>query len=80
MKSFTPIYENNVIKSCNYICSVIDENSCLSFDIFNKTRLSCDIGYKLKDGKCILNYLFKAIYQKQNLNENIQLINSRYIN
>jgi hypothetical protein len=79
IKSFTPIYENNVIKSCDYICNVTDEKSCLSFDTFNKTCLSCDTGYKLKDGKCFLNYSIKAIYQTQNLNENIQLINYRYI-
>ena len=79
IKSFTPIYENNVIKSCDYTCNITDENSCLSFDIINKNCLSCDIGYKLKDGKCFLNYSFKAVYQTQKLNENIQLINSSYI-
>ena len=60
--SFTPIYENKIIKSCEYIFKPEEEDNCLAFDIFMKNCINCSPGYKLKDGKCILNYSLKAIY------------------
>ena len=77
LKPFNPIYENNIIKFCEHICSITDDNSCLSYDKFNKCS-SCEKGYKLKDGKCFTNYSFKVIYNTQKLNETIPLINANY--
>ena len=36
---------------------------------------SCNIGYKLKEGKCIFTYSFKATYEATNLNKMIKLFN-----
>ena len=50
------------------------EENCLTY---NKTTNECsssNIRYKLIDGKCILNYSFKAIYYTKEKNENIKLI------
>ena len=42
----------------------------------NKSRKNeiCEPGYKLLDGKCLINYSFKALYYTENDNETINLI------
>ena len=76
---FTPSYEKNLIKSCESN-DLIDENKCYLFDIENKICLICHKGYKLINGKCFVNYSFKAIYHTKKANETIKLINNDYIN
>ena len=39
----------------------------------NQEKSNCPIGYKLNDGKCIINYSFKAIYYTDSNNEKISL-------
>ena len=74
-----PIYEDNKIKYCEYPCYPEDKDKCLSYSN-NNGCLSCDIWCKLINGKCIANYSFKVVYFSKTVNENIQLINSKYIN
>ena len=42
--------------------------------------MSCNTGYKLNNGKCYLNYSFKAIYESYKDNEKIKLINNLQYN
>ena len=37
--------------------------------------MSCNTGYKLVDGYCIVNYSIKIIYNTDTINQNIKLIN-----
>ena len=54
-------------------CQKGDEEKCLSC---NKSKCgSCNIGYKLDKGKCIINHSFKAIYHTNEDNKTIDLIN-----
>ena len=76
---FIPIYENGIIKFCLYHCETGKDEKCLSCDIDNIKCISCNIGYKLLNGKCISNYSFKTVYQTKNENENIKLIYSEYL-
>ena len=70
---YIPIYKNYIMESCNYFCGIKEES-----DIKDDTK-SCDIGYILVDGKCILNYSFKAIYKTSNIDETITLINNSFL-
>jgi hypothetical protein len=70
--SFIPIYQNNIIKYCEYPCYENEKDKCLTYG--NNKCSSCDIGCKLINGKCILNYSFKAKYNCTNINQNISLI------
>ena len=69
---------SDIIDSSNNInqsqCEIGEEEKCLSCDSDNITCISCNLGYKLLNGKCILNYSFKEIYQINNENEIITLI------
>ena len=40
----------------------------------SKKKANCESGYKLVDGKCFINYSFKALYYTENDNETINLI------
>ena len=73
MSGFIPIYGNEIITSCQYHCEIGKEEKCLSCDSDNITCTSCNLGYKLLNGKCILNYSFKAVYQTNSENEKISL-------
>ena len=79
MRDFIPIYENGIINLCQNGCDIGKEEKCLSCDSDNIKCLSCNIGYKLVNGKCILNYSFKAVYQIKNENERIRLIYHEYL-
>ena len=75
---YTPIYENNEIKFCNYTCETGTEDKCLTCDEKRNECSSCNIGYKLINGKCIINYSFIAKYRTYGINQNIKLIYSDY--
>ena len=75
--SFLPYYENGIITYCEYPCKDDPENKCLSCENDNKCK-TCNIGYKLVDGMCLINHSIKAIYYSQEDNNNIQLINNTY--
>ena len=86
-KDFIPVYEeknennNKVIKSCvkNSDISEIEKNSSYDMKDIN-VGANCDIGFKLENGKCILNYSFKAIYKTHKSEETVVLIHKNYIN
>ena len=59
-------------------CEIGDEDKCLTCK--EDECGSCNIGYKLVNGKCILNYSFKAIYFTSENNTNIQLFHKSYSN
>ena len=55
-------------------CNIGKEEKCLSCD---KTLCgSCNPGYKLINGTCLINYSFKAIYQSTLTNETIFFFNN----
>ena len=74
-----PYYENNIIISCNN-CSIGKDEKCLTCGKIKNECGSCNPGYILKDGNCIINYAFKAEYYTDQNNINIPLINNSYIN
>ena len=52
-----------------------EKDKCITYNE-NKTEcIDCDLGYKLYEGECIINYSFKAIYATKKRKENIYLIN-----
>ena len=76
LSSFFPLYENNKIKKCEIICETGEGEKCLVCNWTINRCSSCNTVYKLINGKCYLNYSFKAIYSSKNANENIKLINN----
>ena len=65
-------------KSGGSNCKTGDEDKCLTCKK-NKCS-SCNIGYKLEDGKCIINYSFRAEYMAEVRKQTIRLINEEYLN
>ena len=55
-------------------CPKGPEDGCLTCEKGTDKCASCNSGYKLADGKCILNYSFKAVYKTNSDNQNIELI------
>ena len=76
---YTPIYENNKIVSCNKNDKLEDNDKCLIYDSINNQCSKCETGYKLIDGKCLLNYSMKTIYNTKIMNSQIQLINDTFV-
>ena len=54
-----------------------EEDECLIYD--KNKCLSCNLGYKLVDGKCIVNYSFKSEYITDYDNQTIPLIHEKYL-
>ena len=79
MSDFIPIYENGIIKFCQYHCEIGKDEKCFSCDSENIICTSCNIGYKFLKGKCVLNNSFIAVYQTSE-NSKIELINNSYKN
>ena len=75
-KYLTPILENEKIKYCKYTCETGEGEKCKTCDQIKNECSSCNIGYKLENGKCFINYSFKATYLTERKNENIKLINN----
>ena len=69
-----PIYNNNKIIKCEFICETGEEDKCLTCSNILNQYGSCNIGYLLEDGKCKVNYLIKAIYFSRTNRENVDLI------
>ena len=74
LSSYFPIYENYKIKKCE-ICEIGEGEKCLECDKTKNGCSACNEGYKLNDGKCDINYSFKAIYITNKDNEEIDTIN-----
>ena len=43
-------------------CEIGDDDKCLECDLKKNQCSKCNLGYKLINGKCIINYSFKATY------------------
>ena len=72
-KNYLPIYENNIIETCD-----LDDEKCLNRDKETNKCLNCDSKYYLVNGIC-KSYSFMATYQMDNPNERIQLISGVYV-
>ena len=70
------VYENNTIIKCNNTCETGPEEQCLTCYQDKIECSSCNIGYKLVDGKCKPDFLIKAIYKVKAEGDTIQLFNS----
>ena len=70
---------NRTIISCKLPCEEGNEDKCLKCDNIRNECIECNIGYKLENDKCILNYSFKAIYKQINKSERTNLININLI-
>ena len=55
------------------VCESGENEKCKTCDIFNKCN-SCNPGYKLKEGACIINYSFEALYYTKTPNETVNLL------
>ena len=78
ISNFKESYEsdtNRTIISCELACETGNEDKCLKCDNIRNECIECNIGYKLENDKCVLNYSFKAIYKQNIINERIKLIN-----
>jgi surface protein len=78
MNSYKAIYENEIIKSCEFDCQIGEEDKCLTCDD-NKCS-SCNIGYKLIDGKCKADYTIKATYHTDKDKKDVLVINYNLLN
>ena len=66
---------NRTIISCKLPCEEGTEDKCKRCDNIRNECIECNVGYKLVNDKCILNYSFKAKYKQNSANETIKLIN-----
>lgn len=71
----TPIYQNNEIISCKYTCEEGENEKCKTCDKIKNMCSSCNAGYNLIDGKCILNNSIQLVFHSENSNEKIKIIN-----
>ena len=83
-KGFEPIdlhpnekKNNNQAAQQNNLCETGPNEKCTSCN--KKECGSCNLGYKLENGKCIPNYALKGTYQTSNKNEFIPIINDIYV-
>ena len=58
----TPILEMDKIKYCKYTCETGINEKCKKCDEIKNECSSCNTGFKLEKGKCIINYSFRATY------------------
>ena len=66
-----------ISKSSDSECEIGEDDKCLLCDNKRKNKCSkCNPGYKIVNGKCILNYSFKAVYHTYKNNEIIKIINN----
>lgn len=77
MDNYLPIYgKRKKIKNCVKKCEEGDNEKCLTCG--KDVCKSCNLGYKLENGKCLLNYSLKATFRTELKKENINLINKAY--
>ena len=84
LQNFTPVYENNQIIQCRAggKCQIGPEEFCKTCHETKENYCTgCNVGYILDNGKCILNYSFRATYFSESPYEKVYIINgfSNYI-
>ena len=68
------IYDkNNKIIECNMTCETGEEEKCLTCDKDNNICSSCNIGYKLVNGKCRPDFFIKAIFNTIQVGDKVDL-------
>ena len=55
-------------------CITGDGDKCLTCDEVTNECVACNLGYRLENGKCILNHSFKAVYKTEKKEQKIDLI------
>ena len=70
------IYSNNKIIKCNNTCETGEEEKCLTCYREKNECKSCNIGYKLVNGKCKIDYALKITYLSTSVNELVTLISA----
>ena len=78
INSFVPNYKGKEIQKCVYNQEQNEQGVCINFNSQNKKCSKCDVGYKLVNNKCEINYSFKAIYHVDKP-EKVRIINKKYI-
>ena len=78
--NLTSIYDKNSNKiiSCNKTCETGEEEKCLECSENKIECKSCNIGYKLVEGKCKPDFLVKAIYKSIGEGDTVDLFSSLY--
>ena len=80
---FRPIYENGKITQCRKdLCQIGPDDFCTAcHETIENYCVGCNLGYILDNGKCILNYSFRATYFSESPYEKVYIINgfSNYI-
>ena len=66
------IYEDGKIISCKYSCQEGIEDKCLKCLNENECE-RCNVGYRLVNGKCKIDYFIKAVYQTKADGDNVRL-------
>ena len=69
-------YLDGVISFCG--CEKGDGDKCLTCDTSLAQCASCNAGYDLIDGKCVINYSFRATYVTTINNQEIEIMNEGY--
>ena len=72
----TPIIDKGQIKYCKYTCETGINEKCKECDEFKNECSSCNTGFKLQNGKCIINYSIKATYITEYKNQSVKLLNN----
>ena len=71
--SMTDNINSDMNEKTNNSCIIGEEEKCLTCNYDNNKCSSCNIGYKLSNGECILNYSLKAIYNIKKENEDVEI-------
>ena len=75
---FPASLSNGVIHSCGG-CVIGEGDKCLTCDETTYKCTSCNDGYELIDGKCVINYSIKATFITSSNNKEIEIINIGYL-
>ena len=67
------IYFFFIYKPRKSTCELGVDEKCKTCDQYNYCD-SCNPGYKLENGACIINYSFKTLYQTQKENQRVNLL------
>ena len=63
--------DDGVINKC--LCNEGEGVPCIRCNDDKTECISCDVGYKLDNGRCIINYSIKAVFEVQSRGENVKL-------
>ncbi len=78
MENYKPIKDSDdKIKECAKTCEKGKDSKCLTCN--GEKCGSCNLGYQLYKGKCVVNFSIKGSYKTSKNNQNILLINKLYV-